>query len=284
MFSSTVLDVAAGLVFVFLAVSLAASTFTEALASMTRWRARVLLSGMKELLNDPKLNGLALNVYNHALINPRADGTATATDAPAHLPSYIDPNQFADALLDITGITTAATAGAAQVQATISTNIQDPQLRQFLSGAATRAGGALTLIRDDVSHWFDSSMDRVSGVYKRHMQLISFLVAFTIVWLLNIDVVAMTRALWQQPMLTRKIAPIAGQTAANALSELDALRLPIGHPATTTWDALLLGYLITATATLFGAPFWFDTLQQFVRLKGSGPSPDEKRSGAAAAN
>lgn len=36
------------------------------------------------------------------------------------------------------------------------------------------------------------------------------------------------------------------------------------------------GWLITAVATLFGAPFWFDALQQVVRLKGSGPSPAEK--------
>jgi hypothetical protein len=44
-----------------------------------------------------------------------------------------------------------------------------------------------------------------------------------------------------------------------------------------------LGWLITAFATLFGAPFWFDTLQRIVRLKGSGPSPAEKQAGTAAA-
>jgi hypothetical protein len=41
--------------------------------------------------------------------------------------------------------------------------------------------------------------------------------------------------------------------------------------------------LITAFAALFGAPFWFDTLQLIIRLKGAGPSPQEKKSGAAAA-
>jgi hypothetical protein len=45
---------------------------------------------------------------------------------------------------------------------------------------------------------------------------------------------------------------------------------------------LLVGWLLTAVATLFGAPFWYDLLQQFVRLKGSGPSPAEKQSGAGA--
>jgi hypothetical protein len=46
----------------------------------------------------------------------------------------------------------------------------------------------------------------------------------------------------------------------------------------------VLGWLITAFAALFGAPFWFDALQTVIRLKGSGPSPDEKAKGQAAAN
>ena len=47
---------------------------------------------------------------------------------------------------------------------------------------------------------------------------------------------------------------------------------------------MVVGWLITALATLFGAPFWFDALQQFVRLKGAGPSPQEKqdKTGASA--
>jgi hypothetical protein len=43
------------------------------------------------------------------------------------------------------------------------------------------------------------------------------------------------------------------------------------------WDwARIFGWIITAFAALFGAPFWFDSLQQLIRLKGSGPSPKEK--------
>ena len=41
--------------------------------------------------------------------------------------------------------------------------------------------------------------------------------------------------------------------------------------------------LVTAVASLFGAPFWFDALQLVTRLKGSGPSPGEKSSNTAAA-
>jgi hypothetical protein len=50
------------------------------------------------------------------------------------------------------------------------------------------------------------------------------------------------------------------------------------------WDWVrIFGWIITAFATLFGAPFWFDSLQYLIRLKGSGPSPSEKEEGKGAA-
>jgi hypothetical protein len=42
---------------------------------------------------------------------------------------------------------------------------------------------------------------------------------------------------------------------------------------------MLLGWLITAAGTMFGAPFWFDTLQRVVRLKSSGPKPQGEADG-----
>lgn len=50
------------------------------------------------------------------------------------------------------------------------------------------------------------------------------------------------------------------------------------------WYRPVLGWLITAVAALFGAPFWFDALQSIIRLKGAGPSPDEKATNRAAAS
>jgi hypothetical protein len=76
MFNTAVLDVGIGLVFTFLAVSLVSSTVTEALASMLKWRSATLLTGIKNLLNDHAFEGLARSIYNHALVNPRADGKA----------------------------------------------------------------------------------------------------------------------------------------------------------------------------------------------------------------
>ena len=45
----------------------------------------------------------------------------------------------------------------------------------------------------------------------------------------------------------------------------------------------VFGRIFTATALTLGAPFWFDLLQKVTRLKGTGPSPKEKKEDAAAA-
>ena len=45
---------------------------------------------------------------------------------------------------------------------------------------------------------------------------------------------------------------------------------------------MILGWVFVAGAALFGAPFWFDVLQRFVQLRGTGPSPDENADDQAA--
>ncbi len=287
MFNSTVLDVAVGIVFTFLAVSLAVSTATEALASVLSWRAVTLLQGVKDLLNDPKFSGLALQIYNHAMVNPRDDGTAQSESDLKHLPTYIDASHFADALIDITGITQGAPAN---IRSTILENVKNNQLRVFLLGVVERAGGDINNVKHQIAGWFDSGMDRVGGAYKRRIQLCSFIIALILAIGLNISTTDISKALWTQPLLARTIAPTANVSAKDALAELDGLGMPIGW-SKEKFDKLqkldgletIAGWLITAIATLFGAPFWFDTLERIVRLKGSGPSPAEKASGMGAA-
>src|ERR1051326_8102050 len=102
MFSSTILDVAVGLIFAFFTVSLAASAILEAIAGIITWRSRTLLKGVKDLLNDQAFTGLAAQLYQHALINPRNSGQGTNERAlRKNAPAYIEPKQFAEAMVDV---------------------------------------------------------------------------------------------------------------------------------------------------------------------------------------
>ena len=70
------IDVAVGLVFCYCSISIISSAVYEAIASLWKLRARSLLQGVQALLNDPNFTGLAYELYQHALVNPRSDGKA----------------------------------------------------------------------------------------------------------------------------------------------------------------------------------------------------------------
>jgi hypothetical protein len=308
MFSSIVLDLATGMIFCFLTASLTTGAVVEAISTIFGLRAKTLLTGIGQLLNDKNLTGLAGQLYAHASINPlgpggtttAADGTKTLppkADLTKNAPSYIDRQLFARAMMDITGISyqvaAAASAGSrpslaelhTQVGTTIGT-ISTPQIRDFMTGVIDRSFGEAEKIQAELAAWFDHAMDRVSGVYKRWTQWVSFVIALVLAAAFNIDAVSAAKALWMQPTVAAKLAATSTTTAADAIQQLSAA-LPIGWPhgfadfGDKFWVWVVVGWLITALSTLFGAPFWFDLLQTVVRLKGSGPSPKEKVDGTA---
>jgi hypothetical protein len=280
MFNSSVLDVAVGLVFTFLTVSLVCGLLTETWATIMSWRANTLLAGVQALVNDPNFTGLAQQLYQHALISPRDSGTATTVGALTNKPSYIAPLHFADALLDAVqiGPGTAATMKTAIAGSPLLAS--DNQMKTMLAGMADRAGGNLDKMRQAVASWFDSSMDRVSGSYKRWTQLYCFIFGLIIAVALNIDALHVAQTLWQQPKITLALVPT--QDPTTALNALGSMGLPIGWPIDphsvgfVACTSRLIGWIITALSTLFGATFWFDTLSGVVKLRGVGPSPDEK--------
>jgi hypothetical protein len=287
MLNSTILDVAIGLVFTFLAMSLAVSAIVEAVASATKWRSAMLLQGVKDLLNDASFKGLALQVYNHALVNPMDLGIALNEKDLKHLPSYIEPSQFADALMDVLTIGQNLTS---DIKQKITANVADLQLRNFLIGLVDRTGGDPVKFHSGLAEWFENAMNRLSGTYKRKTQIWTFAIALIMAGFMNVSSIHIGRELWLRPMLARTISSNPNLKPIDAFTQLETLGVPVGWTPQRFSELrslsgleLLLGWLVTAAATLFGAPFWFDALEKLGRVRGTGPSPTEKPSGTAAA-
>lgn len=354
MFSSAVLDLVIGLVFCFLTIGLATGAIVEAIASFLMLRATTLRSGIGQLLNDTEFSGLAREIYAHAAVNPRSDGT---NRSKKNNPAYIDRQLFGQAMLDVlkispeiskaannpsaprgkpteTALKTAVDGALTAAATAQGKTAPDDQLQKLLYGIIERSVGDPDKIKEELVAWFDNGMDRVSGWYKRWTQAIGFFVSLILAVGLNINTVEVAKALWEQPKLAEDLTkglaasglpagpavgavmplkaqqngagdPIASKTTASdtkekqktpmeMLQQLDTT-MPIGWPH-GFWhndhDELLssqeigiavIGWLITALSALFGAPFWFDLLQSFIRLKGSGPSPQEKVDGKGAA-
>jgi hypothetical protein len=102
MFGSNALEIATGIVFVYLLLSLLCTVINEGIANFFEMRGKNLLEGVKNLLNDPEFTSLAQHVYNHGLIGGVMQGV-TDFSQKNRLPSYIAPTNFALALLDILG-------------------------------------------------------------------------------------------------------------------------------------------------------------------------------------
>jgi hypothetical protein len=330
MWGSTILDVAVGVVFGFLAISLFTSAAVEAINSFFKLRATNLKSGVQALLNDPNFTGLAKQLYEHASVSPLGPGRTNAPDTYSNtknLPSYIDKLQFAGALLDVTGLSAESATGAAQapgpqavaafkarIDQLKSSGQIDSQIGQLLEGIVNRTAGDIKKIETELGNWFDFGMDRVGGAFKRWTLVWTFVIALPIAVIFNMDSIRIGTQLWEHaslaealkayevPSVNNGAAPSEDQ-ALTEIREISEAGLPIGwtpghffqtldvdgewHPLSARPGAFIrsvVGWIVTATAALFGAPFWFDALQTIIRLKGSGPSPAEKENKTAASS
>lgn len=279
MFNSTVLEVGIGILFCFSAVSLIVSSINEGIASILKLRSKSLLTGVKEMLNDPQVTGLALALYNHGAVNPLAKGDATRIEELDKKPSYIKADTFAKAIIDILQ---KGPDGAKSLEDAIKA-MPDPQLRKLFQGMYQRAGNDLAQFEALLGDWFDSGMDRVAGAYKRKIQLFTVLIGLAIAALFNIDFFHLFSTLWMHPSLAQGLSADTPNLTADVSAQLKALnQLPVGwkpgplHYSSSDVIIMIGGWMVTALSTLFGAPFWFDLLQKASNLRGAGPNGDEK--------
>lgn len=308
MFGSVALDVAIGLILLYFLLAVLVSTLNEFLAAFADTRAKNLEIGLRNLLqgNDHAGQPLIAAFYNHALI--QSMHTRRFFFAPAagagKKPSYIPAAIFRSALEDL--VLPASAAGPRSLQALReSVDKLPPGLtKDVLQELLTEAGvgvADLAKARAAIEDWFDDAMDRVSGWYKRQVQLIILVIAVIIAAALNADTFEIANTLVHNPE-TRAFAvataeqlaksapaptkpPAPGTAAApsanklqEALTGLTEAQLPLGWR--NGWDDVraafgdlatflrkFFGLAITGVAVSLGAPFWFDLLGKLVSLR-----------------
>ena len=230
MLNSAVLDVAIGLVFVFLLVSFGVTAGNELVASIFKWRATTLAAGIRRLVDDPNATSRVSDLlYRHALI--RGLRRTDAGDSDRRKPSYIPARLFATALLDIAfkpaGETEAraiATIADARKAISAKKDVLGAHVTDVLLALCDRAErdtrsvlSPVEKLQEGVEHWFDSGMDRVCGWYKRKTQLWSVILAMGIVVFVDIDSLRLARVLSNNPVL--RAALVAQAEAAKPRPE-----------------------------------------------------------------
>ena len=289
MFNSQILDVAIGMIFVYLLLSLMCSAANEIIESLLKKRAKHLEEGLRELLQNQEL---IAKVYNHSLVNGLFGGKYAPKSRK--LPSYIPSENFALALMDLVlpgqagSATTKSGAADAMVSATPSPsppqvasatvrsgaadamsslapspsapqvminvagpsapgaaapgptvgvtapapkpnaldplrnalqNFPYPEVRQALLPLVDAAGNDAARARQNIEDWFNSSMDRVSGWYKRRAQVMLLIIGFIVTMGVNADSIIVAKRLASDRALRESVVAAADAYAkANATS------------------------------------------------------------------
>ena len=320
MLNSTTLEVAIGMALVYLLLSLFCTAINEGIAAIRSSRAKNLVAGIESLFSNGFLRAadrtpaltFAQAIYDHGLIQSLyrsvpAGGLKPRSRGSVQLPSYIPSRTFAAALFDIlferdkTARNSDIRPDGTNAVLDLSTmlrmiaNLPDSKAREALTTLVRQAGGDVVQTREAFAQWFDDGMDRCAGWYKRKTQLALFLLGLSVALALNVDSIAVARALWNSPSLRayavtlgeqygKTKSPTASQN--DALATLQSLPLPLGwngkhyafnsiDPNTDNVIFAVAGWLLTAAAMTLGAPFWFDTLNQFMVVR-STVKPREK--------
>lgn len=248
----TVLDVAIGLSFVFLLFSLFTASLNEIVLSMFDQRAEFLRAGLKQILGNHEST---LDAFiSHGLI----DSFSRKINGK---PAYLPPEAFVAALLDLvspveidaatpTAVREAKDVAAALILPTHPFLATNPKLAATLKVLFDEAGGDIGKFKKGLESWFNLSMDRVSGWYKKRAQMVLFVIALAGALVCNVDAIHIMQGLSSDKTLREGVINAATEDAKrrvnakgsspsddlgvitkqvkDTLSQLDSVSLPVG--------------------------------------------------------
>ncbi len=249
MLSNPMLDVAIGLIFMYLLLSTIVTVLQEFIASTLKLRNRNLQRAIVELIGKANKKSF----FAHPLIFPLFQGDLDDNGTPkSGGPAYVPKRSFALAVLDLKGRNKdAATANDAEAPAfalarffedagsavgfatrmnrfgvtadEVIAQIPNVQVKAAAADALSAAVGELKSSTDvvataiqELERLFDSSMDRASGWYKVNAQWIAFFIGLFLAVLLNVDTIHVGRNLWQNEELRAAAVQSAGAHLAGA--------------------------------------------------------------------
>lgn len=287
-----ILQVAIGILFVWVMLAVITSQIQEWIASIFAWRADMLESSIVNMLGD---KDLTKKIYNHPIIK------GLWTNNGKRKPGGIPEDKFALVLFEAVTNADATTAEIKDSFLRLKQNVanlkvsENHELQQFatsldtlLQGIETRADNtaqAFTEARLRVESWFNDSMERLSGSYKRRVQIVAIIVGVAVAAILNVDTVTVANTLWRDPVLREAVVTqasqaqnpsdqstgsVSAQDIVNSMEQLNALTLPVGWSQGNIpvdaggWSAKALGIAISGMAAAQGAPYWFDLMRKLL--------------------
>ncbi|EAW33721.1 hypothetical protein [Lyngbya sp. PCC 8106] len=219
----SVLNIALGLFFVYLLLSLLVSDLQELLSTLF-WdsRAKSLYRSIHSIVGEK----MAESLYEHPLVKSLKD-YKTEQGKNFVGPSYIPKNIFAfaliDSLLEKSSIDSIIVDLESEqfIEALESDQIQSilcrDQIKLFKVLAVQanlkqdELGSYLAALEAEIMNWFSQAMDRASGVYKRQVKWKTLLFGFLFAVILNADTLNIASRLYKEPFLQYQLSQEVNQ-------------------------------------------------------------------------
>lgn len=192
------------LVFIFLVLSLVATMMVETVAGYLGTRGKMLRRRLTEMFDDTAETGFAGLLLASPLLRSLGGG--------GRLPSYIDPNIFAQSVLAII-----------KEHKIVDARDLPPVLRALALAEGFGTEAERKAFRDRLVEWYDHAMARLSGTFARKAKRNLFIAGLVLAVGFNVDTIAMTKQIWANRFAldeaVQRIADVHTEAAAKAAAE-----------------------------------------------------------------
>ena len=218
MFGSLMLDVAIGMVLVYLLLSFVAAAVREGVETVLKERSQLSPARRHRAAARPDLTAA---LFSHPQVSALYRGDYATAVRNKELPSYIPSRNFALALLDIAvrgrDPNSASEAGPGSAPLSLPavrqnvSRIGNPAVQRVVLSAIDLSGGDFARAQASIESWFDSAMDRVSGWYKHRTQRILIVTGIIVAVVANVDTIRVAHAFYNDPGQRQLAIAMAGQ-------------------------------------------------------------------------
>ena len=315
------LEVIIGIIFTYLLLSLFATTLNELLASYFAFRGYFLERTIKQLLiprdrskgtrpeEQRELADAEIyeefknNIVLQQLKQARLPGRWS------DFPDYIEDKVFSKIFVNVLQKKAKVDAAFLKANTLVNAIPEGSNLRKLLEELKYKGVDTVEDFAEHVEGMYNVMMDRASGVYKRHIQLITVIIGFGIAAAFNADTFQIYKNLSSNTDARMELVGFAetymgspraqlelqqgknfqqlnDQVATLLQEDINKVKNPLGlgwghddiegeefEIGVWGWVQRVLGWLITAIAITLGAPFWFDILRKIMMVRSPSTVP-----------
>lgn len=319
MFGSGVLEVVLGLIFVYLLLSLLATTINELIANFLALRGKNLRKVISIMFDEAGNEiDFCSKFYAHPLIKKSSIRPVLNKLGLASPPAFLSNQTFSKVLLETLVDGHANNITPAQLEGKIDDIFPaDSDTNRLLKGFVRDAADNLEHLRLNLENWYDDMMSHATEWYKSKVRVISLVIGLVLSVTFNADTFNIVQKLSTNPRARKAVVELAEKyqmdesTRAQHREDIEALFLQAdslvkseiamtGKLLGMSWKdeskrfgdlqlskgkdwawlfTKITGWLLTALAISLGAPFWFDMLSKVVNIREGGRKPREGAKG-----